>query len=420
MAKWREEKTEILRKISPTASRNELLKTFPGKSFDAISKKIKREKFEEGWKKLEISADEDVKKEFVKQQSASLGKAYRKVVKQRAIEERFVAAIREAVNGMPSVIPNKVSIPKSKVSEEAAVLLISDSHVGEVVDYNEMMGLAQYDFKTFTIYAQFLVDTVLDIIGKMRSGFNIQDLHIHMLGDMVSGIIHEEFMETNDPNIFHSTFGTAHVFAQVVCELAPHFRRIYIDGCIGNHGRYGKEVKFKQKWNNWDYIVYTALATLLVNQKNVTCNFPHAAFIKKDIYGFTHFLSHGDGITQHYGIPYYGVKKMTGNITSAFAARGEYINFFNLGHFHTKATEERYAGEVLMNGSWKGGDEYSFHKLHVAGEPKQVMYGVHPTRGKSWEYSVNFRFADKGISNSRYTYDPRAQFACQAKEVING
>lgn len=420
MAKWPDKDTKRLKEASPTASKSELIEMFPNKSWDAISKKIDREGFEAGWRNYEICADEDIKKEFEKQKTKSLGKAYRKVIKERALQDRLVEAIEGAIVSMPSVKPNKISVPKGRPSEEAAVLLISDSHVGEVVDYDEMLGLGQYDFKTFTLYLEFLTDTVVDIIGKMRHGFNIQDLHIHLLGDIVSGMIHEELLETNEANMFHCTFGTAHVLAQAILELCPHFRHIYVDGVIGNHGRHSKEMKFKQKWNNWDYIVYTALATLLVNQKNVTCNFPYSPFIKKEIYGFSHFLAHGDGVLRQFGIPYYGVRKMTSNITNVYAARGEYVNFFNLGHFHTKATEERFDGETIMNGSWKGGDEYSFARMHLVGEPKQVMYGVHCNAGKSWEYSINFRHADMSKTESRYKYDKKAQIACQAKEIING
>jgi hypothetical protein len=99
-----------------------------------------------------------------------------------------------------------------------------------------------------------------------------------------------------------------------------------------------------------------------------------------------------------------------------FASRGKYIQFFNIAHFHSKFEGERPDGEIIVNGGWKGGDEYSFGKLHTVGTPRQILYGIHPRKNKTFEFDINFKFAKDHPQEIRYKYDKRAQWACQVKE----
>lgn len=416
--KWTPKEAKLLKKLAPKASKEMLLKAFPGRSWDSIERKIGRMGLKKGWLEFDVDPHEDIRQEIDRQRTQETKKAYKEVIKERAFETRLINTIKDVIAGFPPAPPPvNIHIPKNEPTEEAAVLLLSDIHAGEVVDKDEMLGLSQYDFETFVMYTQFLVDTVIDIIdNKLRQGFNIQDLHIHALGDMVSGIIHEEFLETNDANIFHSAFGSAFVLAQAIRELSTRFRIVYCDCIPGNHGRLTKDRRYKEKWNNWDFVCYNVMATLLANQPNIRFNIPYSSFVLKKVMGHTHLLSHGDNVQSYYGIPLYGLKRMAGNFTEAFAAQGEYIQFFNVGHFHSKCTLDRLGGELIVNGGWKGGDEYSLGKLHTVSEPKQVMYGVHPRRGKTWEFDVNFRFAQEQVEDVRYSYDKRAQWACQVRE----
>ena len=99
-------------------------------------------------------------------------------------------------------------------------------------------------------------------------------------------------------------------------------------------------------------------------------------------------------------------------------SQGEYIEYINLGHFHNAGTLDSVRGEVILNGSFKGGDEYSLGKMNTISEPKQQLYLIHPKRGKSWQCGINFRFAPDYVDpdNLRYHYEKNVQFAEQLKE----
>lgn len=421
--KWTKKEKELLKKWAPKSTKKEvLIDLFPDRSWNSIERMINRMSLEKGWLKVSVDPERDIEEEIERQKTQDTRKAYKEVVASKAFEERIFKAIVEAITAFPELktVP-KIKVPSGSPTEEAAVLLISDAHVGEVVRSDEMCGLSEYNFETFTIYLQFLVDTVIDIIdNKLRKGFNIQDLHIHALGDMVSGTIHEEFLDTNDANQFHSAFGGAFVFGQALTEFSPYFRDIFVKCIGGNHGRFTKDRRFKTKWNNWDFVFYQVLSLLLRNQKNIHFEIPYSSFIMTDVMGHTHFLSHGDNVRSYYGIPMYGIKRMASNFTEILAARGEYLEFINIAHFHEKNTMSRLGGELIINGGWKGGDEYSVGKMHTVSEPKQVMYGIHPRTGKTWEFDINFRMAKEAVDEVRYTYDQRAHFPLQVKERFDG
>ena len=62
--------------------------------------------------------------------------------------------------------------------------------------------------------------------------------------------------------------------------------------------------------------------------------------------------------------------------------------FTHLGHHHQAASIDSPHGERIMNGSWPGGSNFSINQLQVGNQPKQVLMGLHPERGRTFQYSI--------------------------------
>jgi hypothetical protein len=48
----------------------------------------------------------------------------------------------------------------------------------------------------------------------------------------------------------------------------------------------------------------------------------------------------------------------------------------------------------VLNGSMIGGNEFSYGALFSGNKPRQVIYGMHPERGKTWSYAVDLSNGD--------------------------
>ena len=415
---WGEDEGKLKGLVKSGADKAAIRAALPDRTWNAIRIKMTELGIYHVFTSNNTTPAQDVATEVERQDTAAITKKYRTVIRERAFQDRVIEQVREAVVALPPAPKSKILRPAPKSSTaEAAVLIISDTHNGEVVSSDEMSGLGQYDFETFCAYADFLGQTLVDITGRLRHGFNIRRLWTPLLGDMVSGMIHAELEATSDINPLHAAIGGAFVFAQMYRDWVPHFDRIDVPCIPGNHGRLTQKKRYKQKYVNWDYVFYTTLMLMLKDQPTIHFDIPFSFFHRVDILGHQHLIMHGDDIRSWYGIPWYGIKRTIGNLTEIFAAEGDYPEYVLLGHFHNKGTLDRYKGEIILNGSWVGGNEYSLGRMAATNEPKQVMYGIHPDKGKTWEFSINFRHARDVVTEPRYTYNPEAQLACQIQEL---
>ena len=219
---------------------------------------------------------------------------------------------------------------------------------------------------------------------------------------MVSGIIHEELESTNQLNIVEQAMLGSLITAQGIQELARAFPKVILTCVVGNHGRTQKSKYFKHKQQvNWDYVFYHNLALLLRGQKNVRVNIPLSFWAMVDVRGWKFLVMHGDLVKSWGGIPFYGLSREEGKWTKIKSSQKEHFNYFVASHFHTKGILQTPIGETILNGSLKGGDEYAIG-LGFYNDPIQLLFGVHPKYGKSWEISLNAKYASGVL---RYNYD---------------
>jgi hypothetical protein len=115
--------------------------------------------------------------------------------------------------------------------------------------------------------------------------------------------------------------------------------------------------------------------------------------------GWKFSLGHGDSINSWAGIPYYGIDRAVKN---ELANTKNGFHYKEIGHFHI-AGEFPVAGvKVLINGSLKGGDEFSMAKFHSVEPPSQKIFLISEKHGLSWLLNVDLRPANHHKFNITY------------------
>jgi hypothetical protein len=291
-----------------------------------------------------------------------------------------------------SVIPPK-AIDSKRRSPMSLVCLLSDWQYGETVNPAHVMGLNAYDCEIAArrvYHLERLVLTALDIMGRSHP---MPTLHLPLLGDMVSGIIHD-LPETNEVNVYEQYFGVVFLLAQFVMRLAPHFEEVKLYGVFGNHGRMTEKKKSTDEYINWDWLAYQALEMLLVNQPNITCNFPRGIFMVEKIEGHDCLFTHNANAKSWNQIPLYGIKRAVSQLTELLQAVDQKFEYAFFAHFHQGCVLDRAVGEIIVNPSLVGGGEFSINNILASSPPRQRIMAFHAEHGKTWELNNNLKRGD--------------------------
>lgn len=283
-----------------------------------------------------------------------------------------------------------ISKTMSSTKDIAAVLELSDLHIGELIRPEETEGFGAFNFAIAQERMFLLGQKLLEWVQMHRMNFNITKLHIMGIGDYVSGNIHQELMVTNEFPLPVQTANAGLLIGEFVNRLAPYFEEIVFIGVgADNHGRLQPKPQAKQKaTNSMSFLVHAIIEQYLKKNTNIKFIFSEGMKYNAEIAGHKFLIEHGDTIKAVLGIPYYGIERMSGRESRRRMGTDKEFNYHAIGHWHVPGV---VSGNVLMNGSLSGTTEYD----HSAGRhalPSQASFLVHPTYGvfdwTAWKFKV--------------------------------
>lgn len=320
--------------------------------------------------------------EILRARNAELERFARDARASEVLEERVVRRITSALEERAALYrPRPVARDRRKATEQEFVALLSDLHAGEVVEDEATLGANAYDWPIMLAR----LDQYRASILSHREHFAapVKRLHVAMLGDMVSGSIHDELAQTNELPDAEIVVQLAYDLTGWLEALAEEFTDVVVVGVGGNHGRLSKKPQAKRAQSSWDWVVYRMVEGLMRRHPRVSFRFPRAAFAEHVVCDrWRCLLLHGDGIRSTMpGVPWAGVERRKSSLQEQLLAVGRPFDYMMLGHFHTANSLDGVTAETYTNGSVKGADEYSI-KQYGGGRPaKQRLVSFHPDRG---------------------------------------
>ena len=324
-------------------------------------------------------------------------KLYQTSLKTNTKKELIVQTIQEYTKAFPSIPlkqSNNSDTPPHGQQKQIMVTPLSDTHVGEQVYKEQMRNLNEYNLNIFNKRMYGWSNQIIKHANYRRQIAPVEELIIPMLGDMISGDIHEELARSNLANCMEQMIRGASIIAQALMYLAPHFTKITIPCVVGNHGRMTRKPPMKDKYMDWDYMLYQWIAAFCKNQENLKFHIPRSFMTTFKVYDKVVLIMHGDSISG---------AGSSGSITGAVAKlRGVFqyrkalqreiedamdddaeIEFDSvmIGHFHRIDEIDIGTGELHICGTMKGPDEFAMQRLHAATKPKQLVTYWHPKYG---------------------------------------
>lgn len=277
--------------------------------------------------------------------------------------------------------PKPIAVPKvtgqSKQRKGAAILLCSDWHVEEPVHREHVNGLNEYNLDIANRCIARLGEGFAWMIKDSR--FDVRTAVVGLLGDLMSGYIHPELVESNllspqETQVWLLDRIEA-MLRRLVAEC-PSLERIVVPCVSGNHGRAtDKQRVSTREANSNEQVLYQTLRRVMRDDSRFEFHIAQGQWLELDCMGYQLAFTHGDSFNYGGGVGGVSIPIRRG-IARQF--QGRKFHQFNMGHFHTRQD----FGDIQINGSMIGYSDYS-QRIHAAYEERQqAFYMVDSERGK--------------------------------------
>lgn len=262
------------------------------------------------------------------------------------------------------------------VGEATAVVLASDWHVEEKVVPEKVNFKNEYTLPIAKIRAEEFFTNTLKLINLHRNVIKIDTLVLALLGDFITGNIHEELLANCSlPPVKAMIYAQNLLISGVQYLLDNSDLKLVIPCHVGNHPRITKKVYLtEEQGNSLEYYMYYVMANHFRNEKRIEWQISESHFSFVDVYRWKLCFHHGHFV-KYSG----GVGGLTVPMLRSIGQWDLKADIYCNGHYHT-----RFDGDFfLSNGSNIG---YGCSSIAFKGReapPSQWFFLVDKKRGKT-------------------------------------
>lgn len=271
-------------------------------------------------------------------------------------------------------------ITKDDKGEAIANALLSDIHCEEKVDPDVVLGMNEYNPDICRDRIRNYFQKLLKIINHHRKNYRINTLVLGLLGDMITGYIHEDLKEENFMSPTEATMFVKEHLVDGIKFLSEYgeFDRIIIPCAKGNHGRTTYTKRFGTAYkNSYEWMMYHDMKKEFqkFGYNNVEFVIPKSEFTYIEVFGRSLFYSHGDHFGYQGGIGGFQVPMMK------WALRQQMLKPYDagfIGHWHQILHP---ASDIYTNGSVIGHTSFAVGKSIKPSQPAQLLNILHKDYG---------------------------------------
>jgi len=263
--------------------------------------------------------------------------------------------------------------PNKSYKEECTVITqLGDVHIDEIVNPNITNKLNYYNPEVAEIRMERYFTRLIYMIRlQRRAGIKVDNLVLHLVGDFISGWIHDELIETNSMSPIKATLLVEQLLIKGIKTISEmgDLVKIVIPCSIGNHSRTTKKNHFKNTFDtSYEALIYQHLSDYFKEggYSNVEFIISESPYIYYNIYGKINKFSHGNHFNYQGGIGGIEVplKKWTHRENTVMPFDMAWI-----GHWH----QYLVGSKVRINGSMIGYNEMA-RSFGFTPEPPMMQF----------------------------------------------
>lgn len=267
---------------------------------------------------------------------------YNRVIRQEARKEAFLESVQKAISEYTRPIDFQASaLPVA--SDNDIIMPITDIHTGiEIENFKNV-----FNADVLMLRMEQYVSEVLRIAKQHGS----ENLYI-VISEILSGIIHYTLRLQNNMDLMEQFKFVSELLAQMIVEMAPSFRHIYVYTAPGNHSRINAKKEESLDGENMDVLLPFYLSARLQNVKNVSIC---ANLLDPEIPVFM--------VRDKMVMAAHGHKDSPTDVVQNFTLWfGQKPDIIILGHRHTNGYRTVYDTKIIQSGCISGADEYIMSK----------------------------------------------------------
>ncbi len=276
----------------------------------------------------------------------------------------------KSINDLP-ITNYKFKLAKHKNGSRYCVALFSDVHLEQTVDKESVLGVNEYNIEI----AKQRVKNYFNNLVLCLKDDRVDTLIFACLGDIINGLIHEEYVSSNGLMPMESTHLAQSLIYSGLKFILDNtdIKKLLFVGVVGNHSRTTKKIWTSGAYRmSYEYLMYLNIKGMCEMQGlPIEFNIPNADKAIIDMEDGNRFLfEHGDAV------------RSTGQgICGIYPALGRYRlkvketihqSKLYIGHYHQCVQMDG----VTVNGSIVGQDNYALRNGFAPERPAQ-MYEVY-------------------------------------------
>lgn len=269
---------------------------------------------------------------------------------------------------------------KSDRSPNTFVVQLTDLHMGEIINADEIDGFGEFSPEIFHDRMEALGNRVIHEVETQRASYNIPNLHILGTGDYISGDIHHELQVTNAFPTAVQSVRSGYEIGAFISMLSPYFEKVTADLLtLDNHGRMTRRNQAAQGGeNNWGYVVAHIVEQYCSELENVEVIIHAKPSALVEIGSERYLCFHGHQIKGWAGLPYYGFdRRIAMEAVKRMGMPDVHFTKMVMGHFHVAVDAPHW----LIGGSLSGTNAFD-HSQGRHSQAHQTSWLVHPTHGQ--------------------------------------
>jgi hypothetical protein len=281
----------------------------------------------------------------------------------------------------------KLTYPKKKSGKSRSVVVtpLSDVHLGERVDPDTVNGLNKYNVAIATKRLAAFFEKIIYLTNLMRHETQIDTWILPLLGDLISGDIHEELREENELSASQAIFAIEEMIIDGIDYVRKHgqFKKIVIPCCFGNHARTTKKKRHGSAWKtSYEYLLYRHLAKVYNDDRGITFQLSKGYHNYVEVWkNFKVRLHHGDKISYKGGV---GGISIPVNKAVQKWSNIKRVKLDIFAHFH----QSKEDGLWISNGSVIGFNPYAISIKADYETPRQRFIVIEEEKGLTFNLPI--------------------------------
>jgi hypothetical protein len=361
---------EVLRELSRTKNRQEIaLET--GLHYDTVRKRLRMLGLANASAPLTIQ--EEIKKDEKRIEESLNAKKVKYLLDELNKLEKEKNALLSVGEVETYSIKEKNASDKSPA---CSISLLSDWHYEEPVKSSQVNGLNRFDTNIAKERAESLFKVIAQLIKVHQREYQIDTHILALLGDFISGSIHEELKEANSIQPTQAIWEVQNIIASGIEFLLGATDVDFIIPCSsGNHARITEKQRSSTEFgNSLETLMYRNLEKYFSGNKRIKFIINDSYLTYISVFNWSCRFHHGHALRYSGGIGGLFIPAYKAISQWNKSKRADY-DFF--AHFH----QLKDGGTFICNGSLIGYNAYSVKIKADYERPKQAFIIIDKERG---------------------------------------